>query len=502
MRAMATVSRLRLASALAPLLLALALGTTQGCGGDDDEDDGGAADSADAAPSEADAGIGADADAAAQPVECAEGDVLELLQAIPGLTVTEEPIEAPYRFFRMTYQQPADHGQPDGATFQQRITLLHRDPAAPMVLHTSGYYGYDEPFEAELTYLLEANQLNTEQRFFEPSRPDPADWSLLTIEQAAADHHRIVEALRPTVYCGKWVSTGASKGGMTSIYHRRFHPDDVDATVAYVAPISFAAGDDRYHSFFDMVADETCRQRLRDFQRELLVRRTPMLNLLNADAKKFGLTFDRLAGPEGALEDSVIEFSWGLWQYYDASYCDMVPDTTATNRELWDFFTSLGGPLVYDDAALGYYVPYYYQAETQLGYPSYPRDHIEDLLETQELPRNYMPDGVTGTYDEGAAMQDVDQWVQSEGERLLFIYGQADPWSGGAFTLGEAQDSYLYEAPGQNHGATIESLDEVDREAAFAALEQWTGVAPQASSARARRLPPEPRPLVPPPRMR
>ncbi|MFP2912532.1 hypothetical protein ACLESD_47465, partial [Pyxidicoccus sp. 3LFB2] len=32
------------------------------------------------------------------------------------------------------------------------------------------------------------------------------------------------------------VSTGASKGGMTSIYHRASAPKDVDATVAYVAP--------------------------------------------------------------------------------------------------------------------------------------------------------------------------------------------------------------------------------------------------------------------------
>ena len=36
---------------------------------------------------------------------------------------------------------------------------------------------------------------------------------------------------------------------MTSVYHRRFYPDDVDATVAYVAPISFGAPDDRYIDF-------------------------------------------------------------------------------------------------------------------------------------------------------------------------------------------------------------------------------------------------------------
>ena len=194
------------------------------------------------------AGCGGDDDGA--------GDILEFLESIPGMTASEEPLEAgsDYRFFRLEYEQPADHDDPEGLTFRQRMTLLHIDADAPIVLHTSGYYAYDQPFAAELTYVLGANQLHVEQRFFEPSRPEPADWSLLTIEQAAADHHRIVEAMAP-YYGGAWVSTGASKGGMTSVFHRRFYPDDVTATVAYVAPISHGAPDDSYQPFFDLVKE-------------------------------------------------------------------------------------------------------------------------------------------------------------------------------------------------------------------------------------------------------
>src|SRR6185503_19153486 len=177
------------------------------------------------------------------------------------------------------------------------------------------------------------NQIDVEQRFFEPSRPDPADWSFLTIEQAAADHHRIVAALRP-IYCGKWVSTGSSKGGMTSIYHRRFYPDDVDATVAYVAPISFGAPDDRYHPFFDTVGSASCRRKLRTYQRELLSRRAAMLSRMQDEADQNGLTFDRSSGIEGAFEDAVIEFSWGFWQYRGPSLCASIPGTAATDAAL------------------------------------------------------------------------------------------------------------------------------------------------------------------------
>ena len=140
-----------------------------------------------------------------------------------------------YRLFLLTYDQPADHDQPGGTRFPQRMALLHRDEAAPMVLYSTGYFINPTSGRTELTRLINANQLLVEHRYFEPSRPQPTDWKLLTIEQAARNHHRIVSALKP-LYGAKWLSSGGSKGGMTSIFHRRFFPDDVDGTVAYVSP--------------------------------------------------------------------------------------------------------------------------------------------------------------------------------------------------------------------------------------------------------------------------
>jgi hypothetical protein len=423
-------------------------------------------------------------------------DILEFLEGVPGLTVSEESIDggSGYRFFRLEFEQPADHDDPGGVVFRQRMTLLHADSEAPVVLHTSGYYAYDEPFAAELTYLLGGNQLHVEQRYFEPSRPEPADWSLLTIEQAAADHHRIVEAMAP-YYGGAWVSTGASKGGMTSVFHRRFYPDDVDATVAYVAPISHGAPDDSYQPFFDTVGSADCRTALDDYQRELLTRREAMIARMEEFGADQGITFERLAGVEGAFEDSVVEFPWGFWQYADQADCSVVPPTSATDAELWGFHESYGDIAFYGDQELEAYLPYFYQSETELGFPSVPTDHIDDLLETQELDRDYLPAGVTVTYDP-TAMDDIDAWVQSDGARLLFIYGGNDPWTAGAFDLGSASDSFLYVAPELNHSASISDLTSDDQSAALAALERWTGVSPAdpLRRAAAARLPAEPAP--------
>jgi hypothetical protein len=460
---------MRLMARMAPGF-ALALLVIAGCGGDDD---GG-------------------------PDGEVPDDILEFLESIPGMTAVEEPLDGDtdYRFFRLEYEQPADHDDPEGVTFRQRMTLLHIDRDAPVVLHTSGYYAYDQAFAAEVTALLGGNQLHVEQRFFEPSRPEPADWSLLTIAQAAADHHRIVEAMAP-YYGGAWVSTGASKGGMTSVFHRRFYPDDVAATVAYVAPISHGAPDDSYQPFFDSVGTESCRTALEDYQRELLTRRAAMVDRMEAFGAASGITFDRSAGAAGAFEDSVVEFPWGFWQYADAAYCDAIPPTSATDGELWDFHVELGELDYYGDQEIEAYEPYFYQADAELGYPSMPTAHIDDLLETQDLERDYLPAGVTVTYDP-EAMDDVDAWVRGEGERLLFVYGGNDPWSAGAFDLGDAADSFLFVAPGLNHSASIADLVADDQATALDALERWTGVAPRALSARraaaAAALPPEPPP--------
>lgn len=153
------------------------------------------------------------------PVASAAGpdDITGALASIPGLTVVkEDAAPAGYRFFELAFTQPVDHRRPGGRTFQQRFTLLHRDFAAPTVAFTSGYNVSLSPNRSEPTRIVDGNQLSMEYRYFTPSRPEPENWARdLTIWQAAADEHDAVEAFKK-IYPGKWLATGASKGGMTA----------------------------------------------------------------------------------------------------------------------------------------------------------------------------------------------------------------------------------------------------------------------------------------------
>jgi hypothetical protein len=411
--------------------------------------------------------------------------MLEALAATPGLGDVEAiATNAPGACaFRFTIDQPVDHQNPGGTRFKQRLRLLHRSTAAPTSFSTNGYrLGGNGIGDDELSALLRGNRLHVEHRFFPPSQPQPPTWQHLTIAQAAADHHRVVQAVRP-LYAGKWVSTGASKGGMTASYHRRFYPGDVDGTVAYVAPLSRGAVDGRYTDFLDAVGEAACRDRIVALQREGLgPRRERFVARMVADGAAQGRTFDYF-GPDRLFEFAVTEVRFVFWQYGSASDCAALPAPSAGDDEVYGFLDAVAGFAgSYDDATLAYFAPYYYQSAVQLGGPAPLERHLEGVLRYpgENVTGAYPPAGVSKPFDEGA-MADVAAWVREQGERLLFVYGQNDPWSAAAYELGApGHETYRFFAPGGNHGSGITDLAPADRAAALAALAAWTGVTPDA----------------------
>jgi hypothetical protein len=412
----------------------------------------------------------------------ADEDILARLTAIPGMKVlAERPTEPGFRYFLLSYVQPADHRQPWRGTFEQRLTLLHKATDRPMVLHTSGYNLNDAPtFRAEPTQLVDGNQISVEQRFFTPSRPQPADWSRLDIWQAATDHHRLVGALKP-VYSTKWISTGGSKGGMASVYHSRFYPGDVDGVVAYVAPNDVEnEADTAYDRFFQTVGtDPVCRQKLQGLAAESLKRRADMVARLEAAAREQGLTFTTLRTADRAYENSILDLEWAFWQFFQQADCASVPDpATVTTDELYEFVDAVSGLSFYSDQGLAPFVPYYFQAGTQLGWPSPKFKHLQGLENYPGIyqPRSYVPADISMRFDP-QVMADVDRWVRTEGNRLMFLYGENDPWGAEPFRLGRGtRDSYWYNVTGLNHSARlIVRLPAAQRAEATAALLRWTG---------------------------
>jgi hypothetical protein len=402
------------------------------------------------------------------------------LRRLPGVTVQEMPTEqVGYRYYVLKFTQPVDHEDPTLGVFQQQVSLLHRDDRAkvPLIVQTSGYSDYNRDKPVELTKLLAANQVSIEHRYFGTSRPAPVDWTKLTIKQAAADQHVVVEAMRK-IYQGAFLGTGGSKGGMAAVFHRRFYPDDVDGTVAYVAPISFGAPDVRYASFLDTIGPPPCREAVRNAAvRMLSTRREAMCSSAERQTQH---SYTRVALP-AAVEAAIVKLEWTFWQYSGVDRCPDVPGPDASDDELFAFLDDVSPPSDNNDAKIAAFEAYYYQSYTELGYPDGGTGYLAPFLWFDEEDyAGELPVPEEPAYNK-EAMRDIDDWVEDHGSRLLFIYGEWDPWTKGKFPLGDADDSYAVFVPEGTHMARIQNLELADRELALSKLEAWTGAMPMMS---------------------
>lgn len=413
-------------------------------------------------------------------------DIKDRILAIPGMSLIEEKPYAGYRYFVLNYTQPVDHRHPSKGTFQQRITLLHKDTSRPTVFFTSGYNVSTNPSRSEPTRIIDGNQVSLEYRFFTPSRPSPADWSKLDIWQAASDQHRVFTALKG-IYSKNWLTTGGSKGGMTATYFERFYPKDMDGVVAYVAPNDVVNKEDSaYDRFFATVGTKECRDKLEGVQREALVRREPLEKKYEQYAADNGYTFTTVGTLDKAYEAVVMDYIWAYWQYSLLADCDTIPADaeSATDQAIWDSIDSISGFSAYADQGLANYTPYYYQAGTQLGSPDIKQPWLGGLSRYgYQPPRNFVPSSIPMKF-QPSVMRDVDTWVKHHASHMLYVYGQNDPWGAERFRLGAgARDSYVFTVPGGNHGSNVAGLAPAENATATAAILRWAGVAPAAVQA-------------------
>lgn len=398
-------------------------------------------------------------------------DILGQLNSIEGMDLVEVFSPYPeYQAFQGTFMQPADHDDPVGLQFPQTIHIFHADVSAPTVLFNTGY-GLFDAYPSEPALIAGANQISVEQRFFPPSRPEPADWQLLNIEQAAKDHHRLVEALKP-IYSARWLSTGGSKGGMTSIYHRRFFPGDIDGTIAYVAPLSYGLGDPRYVTFLDEVGTDACRDALKAFQIDALQRRADLVPMIDPFNFSYWDT-------DAALDFAVGGIRFAIWQYGDASACDFIPGPGASDSEVFEYLETFNSTQGTADYVLDFFEPYYFQAATQLGDPGSDESYMAPWLTVPlglQAPDFVQPGPTKEMVFQPGVMPDIQTWVLSEGSQLLFVYGQNDPWTAGAFEISGANETMSFTAPSGNHGAGISSLVGSDQNQATNAVLLWAGL--------------------------
>jgi len=401
-----------------------------------------------------------------------DSELIRYLKSIPGTTV--QKIEADSIFasaYQIFLKQPLDHFNSQTDSFPQNIFLSFLDFNRPMVFVTEGYAKKtNETYE--ITPILQGNQIIVEHRYFGESNPDSIKWEFLNTKQAAADHHRIVEIFKK-YFPSKWISTGISKGGQTTIYHRYYYPDDVDATVSYVCPLNFAEEDPRIAEFLEMVGDDECRKKIKQFQRVVLQNREKILPKLEWYSIAKDYTFG--IGMETAFEYAVLEYPFSFWQWGDGN-CTSIPQEDASIDQIFQELRTVVDFFLYSDAGIQFYLPFQYQAFTELGYYGYDTRHLQGLLRSVPEPDNLLlaPKGIPLSFNNSLTRK-VSSWMKNEGDNFVLVYGEQDPWSATAVEFSDKVNSILVIKKGGNHRTRLSHLSKDDRNKIFDALETWLG---------------------------
>jgi len=392
-------------------------------------------------------------------------DILSQIYSLEDVSVKKIDIE-------LSFTQPVDHHNPDEGSFEQRVFLIHKDISKPVVLWLEGY-AFWRRGEQEITKLLDANQIIVEHRYFGESKPDSLQWEYLTIQQAAADHHRIMETFKE-IYPGKWINSGISKGGQTTMYHRRFYPNDVDASVCYVAPLNFSDEEPLINDFLEEAGSEDCRDSIMNFQKLVLSKKAQLLLLFQEYSNEKNYTYK--IGLESAFEYCVLEYTFAFWQWHKWD-CSEIPDDSADIQDIFDHFIDVSNPYYFSDKGIAYYAPFFCQALSQIGYYGYDATPFRGLLTAITNPtfKFCAPEGSRPVFDP-AVMTDIHQWITTEGNNMIFIYGELDPWSASSVQLTGQTNALKMVRKDGDHSTRIKDFPSKEKNKIFGALEDWLEV--------------------------
>ncbi len=349
--------------------------------------------------------------------------------------------------YELLVQQPIDHQHPEKGIFNQQVILTHRGFDHPSVMETQGYELFPGPNEPE--QIASANNLNIEYRFYGKSVTAPMQWTCLTVEQEAADLHHINELFRK-IYKGKWISTGVSKGGSTTIYYKYFYPADVDLAIPYVAPLDNSLEDKRIYAFFDTIGTAACRSKIKAFQTYLLKHEKEALVKLAAYSKANGLTYNYTGSIGRSFEYAVLEYSFSFWQYNDV--CASIPDNDDLNDHLSALMRTSDISSFTDDG-IAMFSNHYYQAATQCGYYGYNIEPFKnDLHYFTENPSSILPPkGVVLKPYDPALNEKVQRWLAEKGNNIIYIYGGSDTWTAAGIIPSPAVNAKRFVIPNANH---------------------------------------------------
>ncbi|WP_298754507.1 S28 family serine protease [uncultured Psychroserpens sp.] len=411
--------------------------------------------------------------AATTPIK--EVSNFERLASIPNIVSIEkkQPTSHFDENYEIWFEQPIDHNDPSKGTFKQRVFLGFENANLPVIVELRGY-GIGSERAGELAAHYKANQLTIEHRYFNNSRPVTIDWNTLTIENAAKDQANIITTIRNAMYPdAKFISTGISKGCQTTMAHRRFFPNNVDASVCYVGPLNYKREDPRVYEFLKTVATKEDRDKVKAFQNLCFENRAALLQLMKNEAQQKSMNWE--FGVEKAIDYTILEYSFAFWQW--GIPLSSIPASDVSVAQIYKHLIDVVGYGFFEQKAVEDLQPYFWAALTQQGIYGYETAPFKNYLNTEEIYKFdwAFPDGISKAYDL-KPMQDIKSYLDNSAEKILFIYGEYDAWSATAVELSDSAKNralYKFVKPKGDHRTRIRSFSQNTQQSIYDIIDEW-----------------------------
>ena len=336
--------------------------------------------------------------------------------------------------YSMFFTQDLNHDDEGGDCFQQKVCILFRGFDRPTIFVTEGYDWDSFKDARDLGINLNANMVHVEHRNYgESFNQDKGHWEYQTVAQASADLHDIYKALKP-IFKGKWMSTGTSKNGETSIGYAYYYPQDMSLASAFCSPFVLGLKDERFsHYLFEKAGTEE--------ERNLM--KTAIRKALQGGENGLYRTICEQLEAEHQRKPPFTEYVFNLFDSFFQVF-QYTPQNNGRTQQLQLLATD-------DDVLIGQvcsvleenrnedYYSYWVECAKQMGWQNNGYDYFSDLLEGTSfnsddvLPFQLKEEDrwLVGKYDGSTYTDIVNNFFMTTTCPILLFYVKDDPWSAG-----------------------------------------------------------------------
>lgn len=392
-----------------------------------------------------------------------EGDSLtiERLTKAPGIySVTRLKNKNFKTYLELQFKQRTDHeSKEDTSTFLQRIVVGFNHTEAPVTLVTEGYqinYAYKYDWNSDPAIIFNTGVVVVEQRYTGQSKPGDTLFIYLNTKQIASDYHYIFNTLR-SLLVGKWITTGISKGGQSSLAYMKYYPEDMKGCIIYGTPVRNEENDGRINSFIGAWLSSPCGRMIRSIQHDLFRNKQDLIKAI-PDHGQFSLPLTELA------DHLILELPFSFLQLCHS--CETLPPEDSTPEQLYTFLLKIVPVRFYKDKSVNSLQHAYVLASRELGYYEYNKRAFTRFLSRQDICIQDL--GLFNQEFNSAHILGVGELLKRNPERFIFLYGSLDPYSS---LKPEIQSVFL--APGTCHKVFIGDMQIKERKEIRKRVEGW-----------------------------